>query len=55
MNPQPKYNPIVLDKIMMNIWIKWAMDFKYKKSQQDRNIANKLTKYKVQKMSITFF
>lgn len=31
-------NKKVLNKIMLNMWIKYAIDFKYKKSQQDKNI-----------------
>ena len=41
----PKHNPIALDKIMINGWNKWAIDLGRKKGQQDKNIANKPTKF----------
>ena len=31
-------NKKVLNKMMLNIWIKYVIDFKYKKNQQDKNI-----------------
>lgn len=32
-NPWPKCDPIALDRIMLNMWTKWAIDLEDNKSQ----------------------
>lgn len=54
-NPWPKCNSLALNKMMINIQNKQKINFEYKKGQQNRDIANKPTKYEVQKVSITFY
>lgn len=45
-NCWPKRNPMVLHKIMINMWTKWAIDLSRKKVQPNKNIGSRPTKYK---------
>lgn len=40
------HNSIILNKIILNIWIKWVIDLRYKKSEQNEDFGFRLTKYK---------
>lgn len=53
-NPWPKYNPIELNQIKINMWNKWVIKLEYKKGQWKQNVANKPIKYKPYKMSLSF-
>lgn len=36
---------MALNRMMMNVWTKWVIDFGYEKSQLDKNISLRPTKY----------
>ena len=44
-NPWPKRNPIALDKIMINVRIKWAIDLERKESRPNEDVSSMPTKY----------
>lgn len=45
-NLQPEHNPMALNRIILNVLTKLAIDFGGKKNQQDENIDFRLIKYK---------
>lgn len=45
-NLWPEPNLMILGRMIMNVWIKWAMDFGRKESQSNNNVGFRLTKYK---------
>lgn len=50
-NYQPRRNPITLNGMMMNIWIKQTTDLGRGKDQLDENISSEPTKYVVYQMN----
>lgn len=54
-NPQPKYNLMALNKMMINVQNKQTIDLGRKESQQNKDVAYKPTKYKACKVSIIFY
>ena len=54
-NLWPERNLIVLDKMMMNVWNKWAIDLGRKESQWDKNVANRPIKFEAQQVSIRLY
>ena len=54
-NPWPKCNLIALDKMIMNMWNKWVIDFRRKEGQRDKDVANRITKFEAQKVSIRLY
>lgn len=36
---------MILNKMMLNIWTKWVIDFEHRKNKPDVNIGPKLIKY----------
>ena len=54
-NPWPEGNPMALDKIMMNVWNKWAIDLGRRGGQRDKDVANRPTKYEARKVSMRFY
>lgn len=50
-NLQSKHNLMALDKIIKKVWNKQILEFRYKKDQQNQNIADKLLRFEVCKMS----
>ncbi len=45
-NPWPERNPMALDRMMMNVWTKWAIDLGHRESQSDEDVGPRPTKYK---------
>ncbi len=45
MNSWPKRNLMALDKMMMNVWMKWAIDLGRGGGQLDKNVGPRPTKY----------
>lgn len=54
-NPWPERNPMALDKMMMNVWNKWAIDLGRREGQRNRDVADRPTKYEARKVSMTFY
>ncbi len=54
-NPWPECNPMALNKIMMNVWNKWAIDLGRREGQRDKDVADRLTKYEERKVSMRFY
>ena len=50
-----KLNPMALDKMMMNVWNKWAIDLGYREGQWNKDVADRPTKFEAQKMSIRLY
>lgn len=48
----PKYNPMVLNKIIVKILNKYVIEFIYKKTHKDQNFAKKPDIFETCKMSI---
>ncbi len=44
-NPWPERNPMALDRMMMNVWTKWAIDFGRGEGQPDEDVGPRPTKY----------
>ncbi len=44
-NPWPQHNPMTLDRMMMNVWTKWAIDLGHRKGQPDEDVGLRPTKY----------
>lgn len=42
-----EHNSIVWNRIMLNVWIKWTIDFRLREDQQDKDIGPRPTKYEV--------
>lgn len=40
-------NPMTLNRMMLNVWMKWAIDLRRKKGQPDEDVDLRPTKYKV--------
>ncbi len=54
-NTWPERNPIALDKIMMNLWNKWAINLERREGQRDKDVADRLTKYEARRVSMRFY
>ncbi len=50
-NLWPKRNPIALDRMIMNMWMKWAIDPGRGEGQLDENIGPRPTKYKTRQVN----
>lgn len=50
-----KRNPRVLNRIILDVWTKWEIDFRHKEGQQDENINLRPTKYKVCQVNRTSY
>lgn len=50
-NPWSKRNYMILNHMMMEVW---AIEFGHQKSQQNRNIADKLTKFEAYRIVLDF-
>ncbi len=46
-NLWPERNPMALDRMMLNVWTKWGIDFRRGKGQSDEDIGLRPTKYEV--------
>ncbi len=44
-NPWPKRNFMALDRMMMNVWMKWAIDLGCEEGQPDEDVGPRPTKY----------
>ncbi len=53
--PWLERNPMALDKMMMNVWNKWAIDLGYKKGKRDNDVADRPTKYETRKVRMRFY
>ncbi len=50
-NPSPERNPMALDRMMMNMWTKWAIDLGRGKGQPDEDIGSRPTKYEARQVN----
>lgn len=46
-----KRNPIVLNRIMLNVWSKQMIDLRSRKTQQDKDVGFRPTNYKARKVN----
>ena len=54
-NPWLEFNPMALNKMMINVWNKCAIDHERRKGQRDKDIANRLTKFEGWKVSMRLY
>ena len=54
-NPWPKRNLMALDKMIMNVWNKWAIDLGRRKSQRDKDVAYRPMKFEARKVSMRLY
>ncbi len=54
-NPWSEHNPMVLDKMMMNVCNKWAIDLGRRECQQDKDVVDGPTKYEARKVNMRFY
>ncbi len=50
-NPWPERNPMVLDRMMMNVWMKWAIDLGRGEGQLDEDVGPRPTKYEARQVN----
>ncbi len=50
-NPWPKRNSMALDRMMMNMWTKCAIDLGRGKGQPDEDVGPKPTKYETRQVN----
>lgn len=53
-NLWPERNPMALDRMMVEVWNKWALELGHKKDWRDQDIADKLTRFEAHKVNIWF-
>ncbi len=53
-NPWPERNPMALDRMIMNVWMKWAINLGREESQLDEDVGLKPTKYEARQMNRIF-
>ena len=51
----PKRNPMALDKMIMNVCNKWAIDLRRRKGQWNKDVADRPTKFEVRKVSMRLY
>ena len=54
-NPWLKRNPIALDKMMINVWNKWAIDLGRREGQRDKDVTDRPTKFEARKVSMKLY
>ena len=54
-NLWPGYNLMTLNKMIINVYIKWAIDLKYGKSRLDKNIGFRFTKNEACQVNKIYF
>ncbi len=50
-NLWPERNPITLDRMMMNVWTKWAIDLERGEGQPDEDVGPRPTKYEARQVN----
>lgn len=54
-NLQPEHNPMALDKTMMDIWNKQALELRRREDQWEQDVADRLTRFEAYRVSISSY
>ena len=50
-NPWPEYNPMALDRTMVKVWNKWAIELGHREGRRDRDVAERLNGFEARRVS----
>ncbi len=50
-NPWPERNSMALDRMMINVWTKWAIDLRRGEGQPDEDVGSRSTKYEARQVN----